>query len=227
VARFFILLTIYIGLSWAVFSHADGWVQGGIPYSFVTSKPGSGLVPLPDDYIFAKVSAKFDDWEFGYKYGKHGVSLKKETDSVIVLIFGAPINMAFCQANIAGGETVQLPLNRDEYDIGHVFVIDFGGSKFVNRVECYGRNSDDNFLSDEGSIEVWYRDVSKPRICTGDRNNDGKVTVDEIINAVTNALYGCRANLKCEGDRNGDGQVTVDELTTAVGDSLSGCSAAP
>jgi len=59
--------------------------------------------------------------------------------------------------------------------------------------------------------------------CWGDCSADGRVTVDDIVRAVTIALgeasvIGCPA-----ADTNHDGEITVAELTTSVGVLLAGC----
>src|SRR5579862_7381075 len=59
--------------------------------------------------------------------------------------------------------------------------------------------------------------------CLGDFNSDGKVTVDEVITAVDNALYGCPAYAQCLGDLDRNGRVTMDELVTVVLNALNGC----
>jgi hypothetical protein len=59
--------------------------------------------------------------------------------------------------------------------------------------------------------------------CLGDCNDDGAVTVDEILVLVNIALgrtdlVGCIA-----GNRNADVEITVDEILAAVNSALSGC----
>lgn len=57
--------------------------------------------------------------------------------------------------------------------------------------------------------------------CAGDCNGDGRITVDEIIAAVTAALTG---GLSCQGvDRDNSGAITVDELLSTVSLALNGC----
>jgi len=59
--------------------------------------------------------------------------------------------------------------------------------------------------------------------CSGDCNQDGMVTVDELVRAVNIAL-GNVASAQCPAaDVNGDAQVTVDELVKAVNALLQGC----
>ncbi|HXQ22955.1 MAG TPA: hypothetical protein VN812_14855, partial [Candidatus Acidoferrales bacterium] len=58
--------------------------------------------------------------------------------------------------------------------------------------------------------------------CPGDCNDDGKVTVDELLRCVNMALTGNdSACPPC--DVNGDGAITVDEILTAVTAALDGC----
>ena len=65
--------------------------------------------------------------------------------------------------------------------------------------------------------------TSTPKPCAGDCNNDGTVTVDEILTMVNIAL-GNTSVTTCEaGDPNHDGQITVDEILTAVNNALNGC----
>lgn len=59
--------------------------------------------------------------------------------------------------------------------------------------------------------------------CAGDCNEDGTVSVDELIAAV-NELLADPDDLACwQVDGNADGQVTVDEVVTAVRRALAGC----
>jgi hypothetical protein len=62
--------------------------------------------------------------------------------------------------------------------------------------------------------------------CAGDLNNDGVVTIDEILTMVRAALNGCPlpgAFPSCPGDLNGDGIVAIDEILHALNMALSGC----
>lgn len=60
-------------------------------------------------------------------------------------------------------------------------------------------------------------------ICVGDCNEDGQVTVDELVRGVGIAL-GTQLVSACPVfDRNGDQAVTVDELVAAVARALEGC----
>jgi hypothetical protein len=59
--------------------------------------------------------------------------------------------------------------------------------------------------------------------CAGDCNDDGQVTVDEILTTVDIAL-GNTLPSECEpGDANHDGQITINEILTAVDNALNGC----
>jgi hypothetical protein len=61
------------------------------------------------------------------------------------------------------------------------------------------------------------------RLCRGDCDGNGQVTVDEILTMVNIAL-GNASLLDCgAADANHDGQVTVDEILTAVNNALNGC----
>lgn len=61
--------------------------------------------------------------------------------------------------------------------------------------------------------------------CLGDCNDDGSVTVDEILTGVNIAL-GASSVAACGAmDDNGDGQVTVDEILISITKALGGCSA--
>jgi hypothetical protein len=59
--------------------------------------------------------------------------------------------------------------------------------------------------------------------CTGDCNEDGNVTVDELIKGVNIALGSATIENCPVFDKNDDGTVTVDELVTGVNNALSGC----
>ncbi len=62
-----------------------------------------------------------------------------------------------------------------------------------------------------------------PPACAGDCNQDGSVTVDELIKGVNIAL-GTMSVAACSSfDTNGDGAVTINELIAAVNRALNGC----
>lgn len=62
--------------------------------------------------------------------------------------------------------------------------------------------------------------------CTGDCDNSGSVTVDEIVTMVNIALGGTPVSACEAGDADGSGSITVDEIITAVNNALNGCPAA-
>ena len=62
-----------------------------------------------------------------------------------------------------------------------------------------------------------------PRPCAGDCNDDGTVTVDDILTMVNIALGSTPVGDCLAGDANYDGHVTVDEILTAVNNALNGC----
>jgi len=65
------------------------------------------------------------------------------------------------------------------------------------------------------------------RACLGDCNNDGSVTIDELVRAVQVAL-GAATIDDCDAiDNNRDGQVTVNELIRGVAKGLNGCGGGP
>jgi hypothetical protein len=59
--------------------------------------------------------------------------------------------------------------------------------------------------------------------CVGDCNDDGIVTVDEILTLVNIALGNTPVTMCDAGDANGDNQITVDEILAAVNAALNGC----
>jgi RHS repeat-associated protein len=63
--------------------------------------------------------------------------------------------------------------------------------------------------------------------CTGDCNNGGQVTVDELLTMVNIALGNLQVQACAAGDQNADGTVTIDEILTAVNHALNGCSTGP
>jgi hypothetical protein len=65
--------------------------------------------------------------------------------------------------------------------------------------------------------------TSTPAPCVGDCNDDGSVTVDEIL-AMVNIALGNVDISECEpGDADHDGQITINEILTAVDKALNGC----
>ena len=72
------------------------------------------------------------------------------------------------------------------------------------------------------SIGAYEFDSPGPSPCVGDCNNDGRVTVDEILTLVNMALGNAEMS-ECEiGDANKDGLITVDEILPAVNNALNG-----
>jgi protocatechuate 3,4-dioxygenase beta subunit len=62
-----------------------------------------------------------------------------------------------------------------------------------------------------------------PTDCEGDCSGDGAVTVDELVQGVTQSLDGADAAACTAFDRDGDRRVTVSELVAAVRRALDGC----
>jgi hypothetical protein len=62
-----------------------------------------------------------------------------------------------------------------------------------------------------------------PASCTGDCNNDGAVTINELISGVNIALGNAAVSTCPSFDASGDGSVTINELIAAVNSALSGC----
>jgi hypothetical protein len=60
-------------------------------------------------------------------------------------------------------------------------------------------------------------------VCVGDCNNDGEVTIDDILRGVNLALGSGDLSLCSSIDRDGSGEVTVDEIVAAVNAALSSC----
>ncbi len=63
--------------------------------------------------------------------------------------------------------------------------------------------------------------------CSGDCNDDGQVTVDEVIRGVNIALGLAAVSTCTASDINGDGEVTINELISSVNNALVGCSGVP
>lgn len=61
--------------------------------------------------------------------------------------------------------------------------------------------------------------------CIGDCNDDGSVTVDELLTMVNIALGNASVSACSAGDANGDGQISIDEILSAVNNVLNGCPA--
>jgi hypothetical protein len=75
-----------------------------------------------------------------------------------------------------------------------------------------------------GADYVWSFQVERSALgaCTGDCNDDGGVTIDEILTGVSIALG--VSEIRCDAfDFNADGAVTIDELLTAVHYALTAC----
>jgi hypothetical protein len=73
-----------------------------------------------------------------------------------------------------------------------------------------------------GTVTPTPTETPKP-VCVGDCNDDGSVSVDELIIGV-NIVLGSASIDDCPSfDQNKDGVVTVDELIVAVNNALTGC----
>jgi hypothetical protein len=59
--------------------------------------------------------------------------------------------------------------------------------------------------------------------CIGDCENDGHVTVDEILTMVNIALGNAEMSDCDSGDANDDGRITIDEILRAVNAALEEC----
>ena len=64
-----------------------------------------------------------------------------------------------------------------------------------------------------------------PPACAGDCNQDGSVTVDELIKGVNIGLGTTSVDDCPSFDTNGDGAVTINEVIAAVNHALNGCAA--
>ncbi len=65
--------------------------------------------------------------------------------------------------------------------------------------------------------------TASPTPCAGDCNDDGEVTIDELITGVNLALGTAAGNACPACDSNHDGEVTIDEIVAAVNSALNGC----
>jgi hypothetical protein len=63
--------------------------------------------------------------------------------------------------------------------------------------------------------------------CCGDCDGTGEVRIDEIIQCVDFALFGCEPLGACCCDCDGDGEVTISEIIQAVNNALNGCALPP
>lgn len=88
----------------------------------------------------------------------------------------------------------------------------------VGTPPCSGGAAVSQINSEDGQITI-----EGGSTCTGDCDNSGTVTVDEIVRMVNIAL-GQQPITNCPAaDSNGDGSVTVDEIVKAVNNALNGC----
>ena len=65
--------------------------------------------------------------------------------------------------------------------------------------------------------------ITQLLVCTGDCNDDGTISVDEVLTAVNIALGNVAASACPLADINGDQQILVDELLAAINNLLNGC----
>jgi Ca2+-binding EF-hand superfamily protein len=57
----------------------------------------------------------------------------------------------------------------------------------------------------------------------GDCDQDGAVTIDELLTMVNVSLASFQPSVCPPGDRNGDGDITIEEIIAAINRSLLGC----
>jgi hypothetical protein len=73
------------------------------------------------------------------------------------------------------------------------------------------------------SYQWSFRMVPVTPACTGDCNDNGAVTIDELLTMVDVALGNAAVSECLAGDASGDEAITVDEILTAVNVALNGC----
>jgi len=78
---------------------------------------------------------------------------------------------------------------------------------------------------DISKVQVVNGKITVLATCVGDCDEDGSVTVDELVKGVNIALGNLEVSECPAFDKNGDGSVTVDELVTGVNNALNGCPA--
>lgn len=69
-------------------------------------------------------------------------------------------------------------------------------------------------------------EVSLIATCAGDCNEDGAVTIDELIAGIGIALGNGSASNCTAADVNRDGEITIDELLAGINRGLTGCTSA-
>lgn len=77
---------------------------------------------------------------------------------------------------------------------------------------------------DEGAVDFEFGDPTTA-MCAGDCNNNGVVTVDELLTLVNIALGNAAVGTCLAGDANHDMHITIDELLAAVHNALTDCAA--
>lgn len=109
---------------------------------------------------------------------------------------------------------------------GPLLPIMWGGLSQANPEDLIGlaeRLADPSLANDDrGGRDVLYPALPIPA-CAGDCDNDGAVTVAELVGGVALALDGTPPTACAAFDRDGDGVVFIDELLRAVAATLGGC----
>ncbi len=133
----------------------------------------------------------------------------------------------------ASGEIVKLNLKAASGATGsktlHVFsALDGNKPQFAANLSI-GDQSACDVSADSGKSTVLFADgtfnIGIGLTCAGDCNNDGSVTINELISGVNIAL-GSAAVTTCPSfDVNKDGSVTINELIAGVNNALNGCPA--
>jgi hypothetical protein len=76
---------------------------------------------------------------------------------------------------------------------------------------------------DTQDVSIFLNTTASELSCVGDCNDDGEVTVDELVRMVNIAL-GSQVIGEClAGDANRDGEITIDEIISGVNSALNGC----
>jgi hypothetical protein len=76
---------------------------------------------------------------------------------------------------------------------------------------------------DDQTVSILLNTAGPISTCVGDCEDDGEVTIDDIIKMVNIALQVSPIADCLAGDANKDGEITIDEILIAVNNALTGC----
>jgi hypothetical protein len=149
--------------------------------------------------------------------GLRGGGVRRASRTLALVVLAVAVTAAPVIAQSGGG-----------FDLSWNTIDGGGGTSTNGAFVCSGTaGQPDASSANGGDFQLaggfWAGVVAPGTVCIGDCNNDGDVTVDDLLLMVNIAL-GLAPFSDCpEGDSSGDGMITIEDILVAVNHALSGC----